>query len=174
MSIRSFQIVLLLLPFSTLAQTTGEFPRANRNHILLEIGGAGGYGSVNYECLFTGDSKSKLLGRVGFFSYKSGYRNAPNIEHDTRFYTAPIGLTYLYGNKGHLELALNYTTIIERYIDEDVTHWGYLIVPSAGYRFENFAKNSVYFNLGFSPWLLKRSSDWEFQAFFKAGVGFAF
>src|SRR5688572_26147724 len=110
MRFRCVQIILLLFPVIALAQKADPDPKPNRNHIMLELGGAGTFGSVNYEYLLASSPENKFLLRVGFLTFRN--KTLPDEKHYSRMYLVPVGFTYLYGkNKGHLELALNHTLL---------------------------------------------------------------
>jgi len=141
-----------------------------KNHFSIELGGVGGIGSLNFERLINVKSINKVLFRVGL-SY------LPLIVNSKPAFGTPIlpfGFYYLIGIKDHLELGLNnslaYT--IDNISNKNEFH--YILMPSIGYRFENFYKKSIYFAFAYSLVLSFNKDNLRFGNWLKIEVGHSF
>lgn len=152
----------------------------SKNHLSFELGGAGILGSINYERLIKLNSNNKLLSRVGL-SY------IPDILNDAKgTISLPFGLYYLIGIKHHLELGINNTISWynfngnpdeSKFLNMEIPRESsilYYLMPSIGYRYENFYTKSVFFSLAYSPIIYFREGNIEFRNWAKIGVGFSF
>jgi hypothetical protein len=135
----------------------------NKNHLSFELGGAGAIGSINYEYLLHAESNTKVLVRDGISHLPLSLKDKPIWGTPL----LPFGFYYMIGVKHYLELGINNT--IGYTIDDN--NWHYYIMPSIGYRFENFTKKSVYFSIAYSPGInfVNKFINWA-----KIEIGFSF
>ena len=156
-----FTLVILLAPVTLYGQCYVGGTRYNKHHISLEAGGAGGLGSINYEHTLLANPENFLLFRLGL-SYTP---LTVNGRHAIGTPIMPIGLYYLYGNKHHFELGLNNTFGYTFDNISDDNEFTYMLVPSIGFRFENFKKSRC-----ISVWRIHRESFRRVKKLnFKAG-----
>ena len=165
-----FTLVILLAPVTLYGQCYVGGTRYNKHHISLEVGGAGGLGSINYEHTLLANPENFLLFRLGL-SYTP---LTVNGRHAIGTPVMPIGLYYLYGNKHHFELGLNNTFGYTFDNISDDNEFTYMLVPSIGYRFEDFKKKSLFFSVAYSPVIFENNNKINFQNWGKLGVGYAF
>jgi len=176
--ILSLAIVMIQLTLS--GQELKKDSVLSKNHLSFELGGAGILSSVNYERLIQMNSTNKLLSRIGL-SY------IPDIlNNDNGIISLPFGLYYLIGNKHHLELGIN--NIISwynfkgnsdknEYLGMEISTGSSIndyLMPSIGYRYENFYKKSVFFSVAYSPLIYFNQGIPGFSNWAKIGVGFSF
>jgi hypothetical protein len=174
-------LAMILVHRILLAQDVQNSQHLNKNHLSVELGGAGVLGSINYERLVKAKS-NKLLLRVGLSYLPLTVNNKKALGTPI----LPFGLYYLIGDKHHLELGLNNTF---GYTVDNITNKNelkYFLMPSVGYRFENFFKKSVYFSIAYSPvfafedyskcvnCIKADSNTGQFQNWAKIAVGYNF
>ena len=94
-----FSIILFCFCFSAIAQIEII---GKKNLMFLELGGAAGYGSVNYELLVKKLQKMKLSARVGLSSHKfRDFQNEFNPD-----IIVPISINTYFGYNHHIELGV--------------------------------------------------------------------
>lgn len=176
--ILSLAIVMIHLALS--GQDLKKDSILSKNHLSFELGGAGIAGSFNYERLIKMKSNNKLLSRVGL-SYIPG-----SINYNKGIISLPFGLYYLIGIKHHLELGLNNSIAwwnIKGNTDEskiagikiaEGSSMFYYVMPSIGYRFEDFYRKSVFYSLAYSPIIDFSKGGPGFLNWVKIGIGFSF
>ena len=104
--------ILLCISNVIIAQDS-EKKKIKKNLLYIEIGGAGGYGSVNYEYLAMKLNKLKFSAKVGLSTYRLyDYTNEFNPE-----IIVPIGLHFYYGDKHNIDLGLGQTITSVVYAD---------------------------------------------------------
>ncbi len=162
-------LIIILAQVILLAQDAQTNQHLNKNHLSIELGGAGAVGSINYERLIKARS-SKLLLRVGL-SYLP-----LKVNNKQAFGTPilPFGVYYLIGIRHHIEFGLNNSF---GYTVDNISNKNelkYLLIPSVGYRFENFFKKSIYVSIGYSPAFSFERGDLQFGNWAKIGVGYSF
>ena len=140
-------IILLCFCFSSTAQ---EELIDKKKIIFIELGGAAGYGSINYEVLVKKIKKMKLSARVGLSSYKfKDFQNEFNPD-----ITVPISINTYYGYNHHIELGLGqvFTSII--YADkvnyEPTRRNDFSTIISIGYRFQKETHGTI-FKFAYTP-----------------------
>ena len=140
-------ILLLCFCFSATAQIE---PVEKKNLIYLELGGAAGYGSINYELLVKKIKKMKLSARVGLSSYKlKDFQNEFNPD-----IIVPISINTYYGYNHHIEFGLGqvFTSII--YLDkvnfEPSRRNNFSTNLSIGYRFQKEVPGTIC-KIAYSP-----------------------
>lgn len=102
-------------PIHCLSQSADSLPKLNQ--VFLEIGGVGGFGSINYERILNIQERYKINGTVGFSTYHFVDYNQ-KINPDLIF---PFSLNFLFGNqKMKLETGIGMVfTSINVYIEGD-------------------------------------------------------
>lgn len=180
MRILILSLVIVMIHMTLSGQDLKKDSILIKNHLSFELGGAGIVGSLNYERLIKMKSNNKLLSRVGL-SY------LPDIlNHNKGIISLPFGLYYLIGIKHHLELGLNNTISWwnfngnpdERSFSGVKIPRGssisYYVMPSIGYRFEDFYRKSVFYSLAYSPLIDFYEGGPGFNHWVKIGIGFSF
>lgn len=85
--------------------SSGDSIRTTTHSVYLEIGGSGGYGSLNYEQFIFLKKKIKLAGRIGISTYHfKDFQNKFNPD-----ILVPITFKTLYGNTHHAEIGIGET-----------------------------------------------------------------
>ena len=142
-----FSIILLCFCFSATAQIERV---VKKNIIFIELGGAAGYGSINYELLVKKIKKMKLSARVGLSSYKlKDFQNEFNPD-----IIVPISINTYYGYNHHIEFCLGqvFTSII--YSDnvnyEPTRRNNFSTNLSIGYRFQKEMPGTIC-KIAYSP-----------------------
>lgn len=99
-------IILILLCFSNvIVAQDSEKEKIKKNLLFIEVGGAGGYGSINYEYLVKKINKLKFSARIGLSTYHlNDYTNEFNPE-----IIMPIGVNAYYGSKHNIDVGLGQT-----------------------------------------------------------------
>jgi|ERR1035437_1342382 hypothetical protein len=162
-------LTILITPVFLNAQNLRQDSLINKNNISIELGGVGVIGSINYERLIK-VTKNKLLFRVGVSYLPLTVNNKPAFGTPI----LPFGLYYLIGNKHNLELGLN-NSLGYTFGDNTNNHkFNYLLMPSIGYRFENFMKKSINFSFAYSPCMNISNKSFVFQNWIKISFGYAF
>ncbi len=92
--------LLFLLHFCFFA--TAQIDTINKKKLIfIELGGAAGYGSINYEILFKKINKIKLSTRLGLSSYRlKDFENVFNPD-----IIVPISINTYYGNNHHIDFS---------------------------------------------------------------------
>lgn len=168
--IKSILFLTIIIHTTSFGQGLRKDSIINKNQFCLEIGGAGLFGSFNYERLILEKLNNKLLLRIGI-SYVPLKVNK-NYAIGTPL--IPIGLYYLIGVKHNFELGLNNT--IGYTIDNisNNSEWNNIIMPSIGYRYETFYNKSIFISVAYSPGLYFMNSKIEFMNWAKIGIGYCF
>lgn len=180
MRILILSLAIMMIHMTLSGQDLKKDSILSKNHLSFELGGAGIVGSLNYERLIKMKSNNKLLSRVGL-SY------IPDILNDNKgVISLPFGLYYLIGIKHHLELGINNTIVWwnfkgnadeSKFADIKIQRGSsiyYYVMPSIGYRFENFHQKSMFFSLAYSPIISFYKGDLVFNNWAKIGIGFSF
>ena len=180
MRILILSLAIVMIHMTLSGQDLKKDSILSKNHLSFELGGAGILGSINYERLIKMNSSNKLLSRVGL-SY------VPDVlNNDNGVISLPFGLYYLIGIKHHLELGINNTiswynfkgnSDKSKFLDMEISTGNsinYYLMPSIGYRYENFYQKSVFFSLAYSPIFYFNRGNLGFNNWAKVGVGFSF
>lgn len=159
-----FSIILFCFCFSAIAQIEII---GKKNLMFLELGGAAGYGSVNYELLVKKLQKMKLSARVGLSSYKfRDFQNEFNPD-----IIVPISINTYFGYNHHIELGVGqvFSSII--YADkvnfEPRRRNNLSTNMSIGYRFQKEAPGTV-FKIAYTPII---QNNRVFTNWFSAAIG---
>tara|TARA_B100000963_G_scaffold234207_1_gene204628 strand:- start:1935 stop:2438 length:504 start_codon:yes stop_codon:yes gene_type:complete len=142
-----FSIILLCFCLSATAQIE---PVGKKNIIFIELGGAAGYGSINYELLFKKIKKMKLSARVGLSSYKlKDFQNEFNPD-----IIVPISINTYYGYNHHIEFSFGqvFTSIIysDKVNFEPTRRNNFSTNLSIGYRFQKEVPGTIC-KIAYSP-----------------------
>tara|TARA_Y100000385_G_scaffold198409_1_gene205411 strand:+ start:7906 stop:8409 length:504 start_codon:yes stop_codon:yes gene_type:complete len=142
-----FSLILLCFCFSATAQIG---PIGKKKLMFIEIGGPGGFGSINYELLVSKIKKMKLSTRIGLSSFKlKDFQNEFNPD-----IIVPISINTYYGYNHHLEFGLGqvFTSII--YADkvnyEPMRRNNFSTHLSIGYRFQKEVPGTIC-KIAYSP-----------------------
>ena len=159
-----FSIILFCFCFSAIAQIEII---GKKNLMFLELGGAAGYGSVNYELLVKKLQKMKLSARVGLSSLKfRDFQNEFNPD-----IIVPISINTYFGYNHHIELGVGqvFSSII--YADkvnfEPRRRNNLSTNISIGYRFQKEAPGTV-FKIAYTPII---QNNRVFTNWFSAAIG---
>ena len=159
-----FSIILFCFCFSAIAQIEII---CKKNLMFLELGGAAGYGSVNYELLVKKLQKMKLSARVGLSSHKfRDFQNEFNPD-----IILPISINTYFGYNHHIELGVGqvFSSII--YADkvnfEPRRRNNLSTNISIGYRFQKEAPGTV-FKIAYTPII---QNNRVFTDWFSAAIG---
>jgi hypothetical protein len=108
-------IVLIFFCFSKLViSQNSEKETIKKNLLFVEVGGPGGYGSVNYEYLVKKINKLKFSTKIGLSTYHfNDYTNKLNPE-----IIIPIGINTFYGGKHNIDVGLGQTITSIIYADK--------------------------------------------------------
>jgi hypothetical protein len=159
-------MVLLSVIFLSLECLTAQ--TKNANQVYLELAGAGGGISLNFDSRF-GQKENGLGYRVGIggeYSFSSALGSSKAIA-------IPVGLNYLFGaKKHHLELGAGATPFFgdETYYPQ--SYWGTNL--TAGYRLTPFNKKGFSFRAGYMQWIMFYANDTDFTPFFYLSFGYRF
>lgn len=160
--------------FSTqlFSQDSGHQPFKYNSNVQLELGGHGVYYSVSMENFFinTPRYKASLQQGVSFYPESTGLRQL----------WVPIMFNQLLSFKNHhAELGfgtvftLDYLDARTEFFNSVPHNYSFIIAPRIGYRFQ--PPNSRFFGrIGFTPFIEKYWSLWEFRPSGGATIGFNF
>jgi hypothetical protein len=151
-----------------LLSETGQGQTKNASQVYLELLGAGGGFSLNFDSRF-GEKENGLGYRVGIggeYTYSSSLGSSKAL-------TIPVGLNYLFGaNKHHFELGAGATPFFGDETYYPRTYWGTNF--SAGYRLTPFNKKGFSFRAGYMQWIMFYSDKTEYSPFFYLSFGYRF
>jgi hypothetical protein len=133
----------------------------SRNLLYVEVGGAGGYGSVNYERVLSVKNKFMFTARLGLSSYHiKDFRNKFNPD-----ILIPLAINGSYGKNHRIELGLGQTLtniVLFDFSENKMTRRnnfhtflsiGYRYQKSTGGMFFRFAYNQIFeFNEYLNHW----------------------
>lgn len=136
-----------------------------KNTIFIEVGGYGGYGSINYEYLVKKINKLKLSVRTGLSTYHlNDYTNKFNPD-----IIIPLGINAYYGSKHNVDIGLGQTITRIIYADNKdyqpkISH-GLNTNLFIGYRYEG--GKGFLFKTGYAPVIenQKRFRHWALLGF---------
>lgn len=149
-----FSFIIILFCFSANAQIQ---PIGNKKIIFIELGGAAGYGSINYELLVKKIKKMKLSARIGLSSYKfKDFQNKFNPD-----FIVPISINTYYGYNHHIEISFGQVITSIIYADNvnyQPTRINNLSTNiSFGYRFQREVKGTM-FKIAYTPIIQNKST----------------
>lgn len=162
--------VVLLIWFLT-SISSGVFAqeelRAN-HHLFLDLGGPGGFGSLNYEQQWHIDSSTSIGARLGLSTYTL-------TDFTARFnpdIILPFTVSYLYGNDHILEAGAGMSMASIVAAGNDFTPqrgYRYYGNITLGYRYQKTG-NSLVYRVGYSPlYSFEEYFHWAFIS-----IGYAF
>ncbi len=122
------------------AQLHSDSLKPRQHAVYLEIGGAGGYGSLNFEQVIFRHKPHSLSWRAGFgFYYLKDYLGAFNPD-----VIIPLLVHYYIGKRHYLELGLGQvvTSIVQnnRETYRPQRNWDLVSTASVGYRYQPHPK----------------------------------
>lgn len=140
----------------------------DEHHAFLEIGGPGGYGSLNYEHQWGISSLTSIVSRVGLSTYSLS-------DYTTRFnpdLIVPITGALVYGDNHMLEVGtgVSIASIVTAGSDftlqRDYRYYGNVLL---GYRYQK-SESKVVYRAGYSPlYSFQNFFHWAFMS-----IGYAF
>jgi len=120
----------------------------NRNSLHFELGGAGGYYSLNYERNIIYHHSFKTSGQVGFSYFPGGWFDI----------SVPVGLNEQFSfSNHHIELGIGMVALREFNGEDDESgerFWSYGLTGRLGYRYQKPGGRFIW-RIGFTP-LLQR------------------
>jgi hypothetical protein len=154
--------------FITTAQNEISFPA--KNTVYVELFGAGGFGSINYERMLFGDKNFSFISRMGFSTYHlTDFTNKfkPDI-------ILPFSFIGNFGRKYRAEFGsgITYTSIVQADLfnykpsRKNRIHSNFTV----GYRFQKY-EGKMFYRIAYTPFLLdfKKYIHWGGMS-----VGYAF
>lgn len=161
-------LMIILFAFRAEYRALSQENLKSNHHIFLEVGGTGGYGSVNYEYSFYHDSLMTVSVRLGGSTYTL-------TDFTTRFnpdIIIPMGMIFRYGRMHQIEAGVGITKGGIVASGDDFTpqrDWRSYGNFSLGYRYHNLGKAWVY-RAGYSPlYSFENYHHWAYLS-----VGYAF
>lgn len=135
-----------------------------RNTVYFEVGGIGGWYSINYDRIFLVKNKIKLSSGIGISLSVFQFDKENNIKfrYSPRI---PLQLNLLVGQYKH-NLKLGFGTTPYWYKDQKIYLASFFII---GYRYQK-PDGGVFYNVEFSPNIY----DWEFKFFPWGGIGIGY
>lgn len=125
-----------------------------KNTLFLELGGNGGYYSINYDRIVLDKQNWKLAGRIGAMIYREELNYLESNHQLTS--AVPLELSYLRGKGNHLlELGLGLTPVYQNYVNPEesrVSEQLMLATGRIGYRYQR-SEGGLFFKAGFTPML---------------------
>lgn len=142
-------ISILFCLCNVIIAQNSENKKIKKNLLFLEIGGSGGYGSVNYEYLVKKNNKLKLSTRIGISSYRlTDYTNELNPD-----LVIPIAVNTYYGSKNNIDLGIGQTFTSIVYADNENYQPKRRIQFNTnlfiGYRYQS--ETGFLFKIGYAP-----------------------
>lgn len=115
--IKLFYIIILLISINCKAKSQLDTTYITQNLVYIEIGGIGGYGSLNYERIIPVKEKLKIGMRIGLSTYNV-------TDYTTKFnpdIIIPLAINGLYGNNHKLVLGFGQT--ISNIVQANHSNW---------------------------------------------------
>ncbi len=143
-------IILVIFSFaSSSGFSQNDNSIQNRNSVHLELGGTGGYYSLNYERNIINHNSFKT-------SVQFGIRYFPGVWSDIWL---PIGINELFSfNAHHIEIGIGVVTLREMARDQLNNYaiidrfWSYALTGRLGYRYQKPDGRFIW-RIGFTPFL---------------------
>jgi len=158
-------IIFILLCFSNVTIAQNSENNRTKNALFIELGGYGGYGSINYEYLVKKINKLKLSARIGLSTYNlNDYTNKFNPD-----VIIPIGINAYYGLKHNIDIGLGQTITSVIYVDnqdyQPKREQRLNTNLSIGYRY--VGERGFVFKIGYAPIIenQKMFRHWSLVAF---------
>ncbi len=151
MQIKILFSIFIFITSHFIAAQDIESKKIKKNLIYLEGGGAGAYGSINYEYLFKTINHLKLSTRIGL----STYRLKDYTEKFNPDFIIPITLNVYYGIRHHIDLGLGPTITSIVYANHETYQPQRRTLANntnlfIGYRYQK-EDNKVMFKIGYAP-----------------------
>jgi hypothetical protein len=141
-----------------------DVKHTSKNAVYLELGGNGPYWSISYDRILKHKDISK-------FAVATGFEFFPKIFKDEKnFYGLNPQIYYMVGRKHNIEIGGGVVAGIK----EDFV---FMVIPRAGYRYQDLSKNGIFFKAGFTPvYLVKTGSthDGEMVPWGGVAIGYSF
>jgi hypothetical protein len=161
------QLFLFVLSIGSYFTVQSQNASAHASQAYLELFGAGGAASLNYDARFS--KKENGLGyRVGIggeFFYSSNLGTSTSVA-------IPFGINYLFGKTKHyFELGAGGTPFFGDEMSYPKNYFGANL--SAGYRLTPFQKKGVSFRAGYMQWIMFANGT-DFTPYLYISVGYRF
>lgn len=146
--------LVLIFTLSAASSSKGQQAqeRTQLNSVFLELGGNGGFYSVNYDRRLLWAGGWSLAGRVGTMYYSSASGRAEGGR--SVWLAAPLEVSWLRGKGNHLlEMGLGVTSLYLKYPEEESSQGKelrLLPVGRVGYRFQQ-REGGMFYKAGFTP-----------------------
>ncbi len=167
---KTLLLFLISLHFNLASNAQEVDTSTSRHLVLIEAGGSGGYGSLNYEYLLKEVKSLTFSARIGLSTYHlSDYTHTVNPD-----VIMPLAIYAYYGNQHHIDIGIGQTLSSVVYADGS-TYEPSRIVQfhtnlSLGYRYQNNEGGMVY-KVAYAPIIENNSSLRNWASF---SVGYAF
>ncbi len=145
-----FYIILLLLLINDEVKSQLDLDNISKNLLYLEVGGIGGYGSLNYERIILIKEKLKIGARIGLSTYNvTDFRTKFNPD-----VIIPIGINGLYGNSHKIMVGFGQT--ISNIVSVNPSNWrtqrktNLHLNFSLGYRYQK-NEGGMMFGISYTP-----------------------
>ncbi|MCX2740232.1 hypothetical protein [Pontibacter anaerobius] len=145
-------MLLFAISFLAFSPAMAQQAEGKRNSFFLELGGNGGFYSLNYDRILMASGGWSLAGRMGamYYGTDSGGMEAGRSV----WLAAPLEVSWLRGRRNHrLELGLGVTPLYQEYPEEGSSQekeLRLLPVGRVGYRFQR-AEGGMFYKAGFTP-----------------------
>ena len=170
MKTKLFYIIILLLFINYDAKSQLDTYQISQNILYLEVGGIGGYGSLNYERIIPVKANLKIGARIGISTYNlRDYTNKFNPD-----IIVPIAMNGLYGISHKMEFGFGQT--ISHIVQTNHSNWkpekktNLHANFTIGYRYQK-DKGGIMFRCNYTPII-------EFYKFYRhwggVSIGYAF
>lgn len=144
-------LVVLLLGTSHV-KAQHELEPVRKHTIFLELGGNGGFYSINYDRIMLTKESWKLAGRAGAMFYRSESDHLQSKS--STWFAVPLEVSYLRGRSNHLlELGVGVTPLYHAYATLESSHVKevrLLPVARIGYRYQR-NEGGMFYKAGFTP-----------------------
>lgn len=167
-------VVCLTLFLSLLCKQTGAQPDSTaqtaRNSFYIEAGGAGGYGSFNFENFFHQKNNITLNWRAGLFIYHmKDYAGRVNPD-----LIIPLGIGAFYGKSHHLEAGIGQiiSMVAQNNNEDALSHRSTHLSTSflTGYRYQK-KKGGLFFRVAYTPMI---ENNTHFRHWGGMSIGYSF
>jgi len=157
---------LLTFSFYSFSQSTAK------NSLYLELGGAAGLYSINYERMISEGSNVDINARIGFAVVPFRDREVlVDWDIDNIAYAFPIGVNFVFGDKkNHFETGLAYSIVFDGRVAYDgyaktngefieivnlrvERGVGHYLIPKIGYRYQK-AEGGLIFKVNATPFII--------------------
>lgn len=152
-------IILIILSFNSISingQNQDDTRFGYRNYFHLELGGTGGYYSLNYERNIINLNTFKTSGQIGFSFVPGGWYDI----------SVPIGINEQFSfSNHHIEFGIGFVALREFRKDngeDESRFWSDGITGRIGYRYQK-PDGRFIFRIGFTPLLQRERSGLNYD-----------